>query len=79
MNTSNLNNISLVDAEPIFIEDIIDANYFQKVEKKRTISIINNKIDLAKKMLSDLLLNNLNTFSTKPVNDMIDILILLRS
>jgi len=79
MNTSNLNNITLVDAEPIFIEDIIDSNYFQNVEKKRTISITNNKIYLAKKMLSDLLLNNLNTFSTKPVNDMIDILILLRS
>ena len=79
MNISNLNNLSLVDAEPIFIKDIIESNYFQKVEKKRTISITNNKIDLAKKMLSDLLLNNLNTFSTKPVNDMIDILILLRS
>ena len=79
MNISNLNSITLVDAEPIFIEDIIDSNYFQNVEKKRTISITNNKIDLAKKMLSDLLLNNLNTFSTKPVNDMIDILILLRS
>lgn len=79
MNTSNLNSISLVDAKPIFIRDIIDSSYFQNVEKKRTISIINNKIDLAKKMLSDLLLNNLNTFSTKPVNNMIDILILLRS
>jgi hypothetical protein len=79
MNISKTNDIILINAIPIIVKDIIEPLYFKTVERKRTISIKNNKLVLAKKMLFDLLSKNKKTFSVKPVESIIDILIFLRS